>query len=70
MKLKISLAMAFALLSSGCANVEVRDRNYLAQPHMAAEPDPLMEKFLEHAYFSREGTHGGNGVGGGGCGCN
>jgi len=26
--------------------------------------------YSEHMYFSREGTHGGAGVGGGGCGCN
>ena len=58
------------VILSGCANVELRDRNFLAKSHMAAVPDPLLESFTDHVNFSREGTFGGKGVGGGGCGCN
>jgi hypothetical protein len=30
----------------------------------------LSKSFEEHIYFSKEATKSGNGVGGGGCGCN
>lgn len=62
--------LASLMILSGCANVELRDRNILAKSHMASIPDPLLESFTDHVYFSREGTSGGEGIGGGGCGCN
>lgn len=58
------------LFLAGCANIEPRDRNFIAQEHMDINPDPLNKAFREHVYFSKEGTSGGEGIGGGGCGCN
>jgi len=45
-------------------------RGTLAKPEMQLVADEL-ENFLdEHIYFSKEGATGGQGIGGGGCGCN
>lgn len=45
-------------------------RGILAKPEMQLVPDEL-ENFLdEHIYFSKEAATGGQGIGGGGCGCN
>ncbi len=30
----------------------------------------LLNKFEEHIYYSKEASKGGNGIAGGGCGCN
>ena len=32
--------------------------------------NPLAKKYEEHIYYSKEASRGGNGVAGGGCGCN
>ena len=46
------------------------DRDLLAEEKMQLVPDPV-ENFLdEHIYFSKEAASGGQGIGGGGCGCN
>jgi hypothetical protein len=42
----------------------------LARPEMRFEHDALDAMFAEHIYSSKEAAAGGNGVGGGGCGCN
>lgn len=58
---------------SGCTTiipVAAWDKEYLAEPAMALDPDPLDRRFTEHVYFSREASSGGGGFGGGGCGCN
>lgn len=46
------------------------ERDVLAQKKMQLIPDPLENSLDEHIYFSKEATTGGQGVGGGGCGCN
>jgi len=60
------------LLSSGCAAMKVQpwDRDLLAKKSMGFNPNPLETAIDEHVYFSKEGSTGGQGVGGGGCGCN
>ena len=66
------LSLIFMLTLSGCSLSEVKpwDRNLLAQDKMQLVPDPI-ESFLdEHIYFSKEAAFGGQGIGGGGCGCN
>jgi hypothetical protein len=37
---------------------------------MKPDRDPLGDAMADHMYFSREASQGGNGIGGGGCGCN
>ena len=60
--------LAFA--AGGCATVEPWQRGNLADFTMLPDRDPLYNAMTEHIYFSREGSNGGRGVGGGGCGCN
>lgn len=56
--------------SPDLARVKPYERGVLAKPVMAESLDPLQKAMTEHAYFSREASFGGSGVGGGGCGCN
>ena len=53
-----------------CTPVQPWQKEHLALRHMAFETDPLEAKFKEHIYSSKEGSSGGYGPGGGGCGCN
>ena len=55
---------------TGCTTVRPWERGNLADYTMQADRDPLHVAMAEHIYFSREGSTGGRGVGGGGCGCN
>jgi len=60
------------LFFSACEIQPVKpwQRGTLAKPEMQLVADEL-ENFLdEHIYFSKEAATGGQGVGGGGCGCN
>lgn len=69
--MKLTLALVFLL--SGCASMEIVqpwERDLLAKPSMQLVPDYFDNFFDEHIYFSKEASNGGQGVGGGGCGCN
>ena len=55
---------------AGCAGVEPWDRDVLARPDMQIVSDPIESAADEHIYFSKEASSGGQGFGGGGCGCN
>jgi Domain of unknown function (DUF4266) len=66
----MALALTFAALASGCANVKPWQRGTLADLTMRPDRDPVADKLNEHVWFSREAASGGRGVGGGGCGCN
>ena len=57
-------------LTAGCATVRPWDRDLLAQKKMGFVPNPMIQAIDEHVYFSKEGSTGGQEVGGGGCGCN
>ena len=67
-------AFAFAALAaaaSGCAaTVQPWDRDLLAEKKMQLITHPMIHAIDEHIYFSKEGSTGGQDVGGGGCGCN
>lgn len=69
-KIILMVLLAIAALSAGCVPVSPWQKEKLALGHMAFEPDPLEAKSKQHTYYSKEGTSGGYGVGGGGCGCN
>ncbi|MGA2017361.1 MAG: DUF4266 domain-containing protein [Opitutaceae bacterium] len=67
-------ALALAALA-GCASPQLArvkpwQREYLADPLMDPNRDPLGTALSDHVYFSREAAQGGRGVGGAGCGCN
>jgi hypothetical protein len=68
--LRLSLAMALAVLAGGCATVRPWDRDLLAEKGMRLIPCPMLHSIDEHIYFSKEASTGGQDVGGGGCGCN
>jgi hypothetical protein len=64
------LLAAAPLAAGGCAPVAPWEREILARPEMAFDPDPLETKRSQHIYFSKEASLPGGGAGGGGCGCN
>ena len=68
----LGLAAAGAL--GACAMpepwVKPYERERLADPLMKVNRDALAAKHLEHVHEVREGSRGGTGVQGGGCGCN
>lgn len=68
--MRLIFSALFALPLCSCANVQYTERAFLADYVMLPEKDPLYNSMSEHLYFSREAAYGGEGVGGGGCGCN
>jgi hypothetical protein len=67
------LAAALAVLAlgaTGCATVKPEQRAVLADPTMQFDAEGRHEGPLRHALENREGSMGGTGVQGGGCGCN
>lgn len=64
------IALAFSL--SGCSNLGVKpwERDLLAKKGMALDANAIDLSLDDHIYFSKEGTSGGRGFAGGGCGCN
>lgn len=65
------ILLALTLLS-GCAYEPVQpwEKDLLAKRKMQLEGYPLDSYLDEHIYFSKESSSGGQGLGGGGCGCN
>ncbi len=66
-----SLALLVAIASlAGCAHVRPRQRATLAERKMVFAPDPVEDELDLHMQEAREGSSGGYGSSGGGCGCN
>jgi len=66
-----ALGAAFALCcAQGCATVAPYERERLAKPDMEFGADADVSAGEEHATAYREGSSGGFGASGGGCGCN
>lgn len=66
------LLVTFAALAA-CATLDPPkpwEKGQLARPDMQFDPDPLEARMNQHVYTSKEGSSGGYGIGGGGCGCN
>ncbi len=61
-----------SMAQMGCSMEQVKpwERNLLAEDKMQLVPDPTENYLDEHIFFSKEAAFGGQGVGGGGCGCN
>jgi hypothetical protein len=57
---------------AGCATAPVQpwERGALARRDMTLDRDRLGRKYFMHLHDSKEAANGGEGVGGGGCGCN
>ncbi len=74
-RLRKGFILLAPLLVSACGGgiqpwVKPYERDRLADPIMAWDRDALSAGFLDHVYESREGSRGGTGSAGGGCGCN
>jgi hypothetical protein len=69
---KPAILLACTATLSGCAHLGVQpwEREVLARDDMQLDANALDTTFDDHIYFSKEGTSGGRGFGGGGCGCN
>lgn len=68
--LRTALFLLLAAMAGGCATVQPWDRDLLSEKKMRFTPNPAIQAVDEHVYFSKEGSTGGQEVGGGGCGCN
>jgi len=67
------LLLAACLAGAGCSGpvvVEAWEKGELARPEMRFDTGSLESRMSEQVYPSKEGSSGGTGVGGGGCGCN
>ena len=70
--MKTVLLITIIALLAGCSSMRVEpwERDLLAKDSMQLVPDYFDNFYDEHIYFSKEASSGGQGVGGGGCGCN
>jgi hypothetical protein len=70
--LRVLLGAVAVQALAGCAGVGVKpwEREVLARDEMQLDAYPLDTALDDHIYFSKEGSSGGRGFGGGGCGCN
>jgi hypothetical protein len=64
----LAAAATFSTLS-GCAFVPQKDREFLSDPIMQRQEDPLESGLESHDMPRREGSTGGSSGSGGGCGC-
>ncbi|MDB2562658.1 DUF4266 domain-containing protein [Sulfurimonas sp.] len=71
MKTTTVLTLALAIFFSGCAKeIKPWEKGTLAKTTMQkSQINPLLQKFEEHIYVSKEASRGGISVSGGGCGC-
>jgi hypothetical protein len=65
-----AIFLCLSLPLSGCATVAPQQRAILADPTMQFDAEAKHDAALRHALENREGSIGGTGVSGGGCGCN
>ena len=68
-------ALMFAAIApwlGGCDAIGPQpwERDLMAQRRMQLNPYPIQTAADDHIYFSKEGSSGGRGFAGGGCGCN
>ena len=77
--LKIISCIGMSLYLAACSTVnnmtvseDVKpwEKDILSQDAMQIPQDKMFSYSDDHIFFSKEASTGGNGVGGGGCGCN
>jgi len=66
------LSMSISIALNGCVSLGAKpwQRDLLAKRAMQFDGYALDDAIDDHIYFSKEGSSGGHGVSGGGCGCN
>ena len=71
---RVLLTATMLAALSACGPIEPwvkpYERDRLADPIMALDADPVSTAYMHHVYEAREGSRGGEGSAGGGCGCN
>ena len=67
---RLALLALLATIPAACKTVRPYERENLARPVMALDPEPGPFALQQHVLSTREGAVGGFGGGGGGCGCN
>jgi len=70
MRFLLVIFIAMTISACGLTTVKPWERDVLARENMQLDTDALLEMMDEQIYYSKEAAHGGQGVGGGGCGCN
>ena len=77
--MRVLLAALLLILLSACSSFSIPkiepwvapyEREYLADPIMSFNKDPLSNKYRQHVFNTREGARGAGYAHGGGCGCN
>jgi uncharacterized protein (TIGR03382 family) len=67
---RVVMALLACGAITGCVHVRPRERETLAHKNMKFSPDPAEDELDLHMQEAREGSTGGYGSSGGGCGCN
>lgn len=69
---RMLLIVGLTTIMTACSTEPLKpwDRDLLAERKMQLVPSPIDNFLDEHIHFSKEASSGGQGVGGGGCGCN
>jgi hypothetical protein len=70
MRVLVAAVLALSALAAGCAPVKPYEREYLSERVMQPAAESTEDRFRQHWQTSREGSEGGFGATGGGCGCN
>jgi hypothetical protein len=65
----LPLVLAPLVLALACVTVTPAQRKHLSKPEMQPATDKEEETFHIHVEAAREGSFGGHGAAGGGCGC-
>jgi len=68
--LRIAALLGLLVAAAACSTVRPQERAILADPTMQFDGEAHHTAALHHTIENREGSRGGNGVSGGGCGCN
>jgi hypothetical protein len=66
----IILTLSCSLAACGSSAVKPWQKKDLARPEMQFNSGTVESIYKDHFYFSKEGSSGGRGFAGGGCGCN
>jgi len=67
---RAALTLVCLALATSCVRVQPHERETLARRSMDPQPAASEQKLDGHVEEYREGSIGGTGAGGGGCGCN
>lgn len=67
---RIGVLCACLLLVGSCVTVRPTEREFLADPSMTFGAGGKAKAHDQHVFNNREGSFGGEGMTGGGCGCN